>query len=686
MKHLFTLILPFFYLSFTAQIFNGTGGNILNNGGQETVFNLVVAGLPASIDSTFGLEEVCVNINHNAVQELKLTLMSPSGIEVDLSGVLSCSGVTFSNTCFNNNVFNSVTTASAPYTGTFRPVGNMGRFNTSKPGNGTWKLMVKDFVAPANSGMLVGWSLKFGNNPAKPVMLNSSNLPLVFLNTNSQALSVNDIIVDLGIVYNGTNRNSITDPKNNYNGKALCHIRGSSSKMFEKNNIKIELKDASGVNDVEASLLGMPAESDWVLTSCYSDKSLVRNSLTQHLFSQMGHYSPRTHFVELFLNGEYFGVYMLMEQVKRGNNRVSISKVTPIDNQFPYITGGYIIQINRTDDPGWYSMYPGISGASTKFYYQYNYPQFDEISPQQQGYIKSVLDSFETVMNSPTYTDPVTGYKKFINDDSFLDYLIINELSKNPDAYRLSTYLYKDNIMDGGKIHVGPVWDYDLAWHNCNYGNAWDEKYWQFEIPNNDFPIPVWWDKLMDDINFKNKLYCRYHSLRMSLLSNNKLYEYIDNTAAMLSESQQRNFRQFPIIGAYVYANPQNQTGATYQTEVQDLKNWIYNRTAWLDANIPGFCANVGIAETEAKESVLNVFPNPFSDDLSIVVNAGSKPCSLSIEVYNILGEKITMLNEKEKIMGEYKTTIVTRNLKSGTYFVKASLDDKIYYKKVIRL
>ncbi|MCE3259999.1 MAG: Spore coat protein CotH, partial [Bacteroidetes bacterium] len=341
-------------------------------------------------------------------------------------------------------------------------------------------------------------------------------------------------------------------------------------------------------------------------------------------------------------------------------------------------------QINRTDDPGWVSTTSGVSNTAAKFYYQYNYPQADEITVTQKNYIKSVLDTFETVMISSNYADPVTGYKKYVNDDSFIDFLIINELSKNPDAYRLSTYLYKDNFMDGGKIHAGPVWDYDLAWHNCNYGNAFNEMYWQFEVPNDIFPAPVWWDKMMDDNNFKNKLYCRYHTLRLGILSNNSLYQYIDQSAAMLGESQQRNFRQFPIMGAYIFPNPQSQTGATYAGEVQDLKTWISKRTAWLDANIPGYCSNVGIAEAELRSNILNVFPNPFTDEFSVWIHP-TEPSSLKLEVYNVLGDQVFILNES-KIAGEYKTSIPAAQLKAGTYFVRTTLNEKVFYKKVIKL
>lgn len=685
MKKTSIFLLSFFYLVTKSQVFTGTGGAILNNGGQETVFSLNVTGLtPSQIDSVFGLIEVSVDITHPALQEINLLLESPSGTKVDLNGVLTCSGADFTGTTFNNSAPGSITTASAPYTGIFRPVGNLGRFNAAKPGDGIWKLYVKDFVAGANSGSVISWSLTFGANPPKPVILNSSNLPLVFVNTNAQSISTNSILIDFAIIDNGSARNNFTDQKNNYNGKAACHVRGSSSKMFEKNNLKIELRDAAGAQS-NVSLLGMPAESDWVLTACYSDKSLVRNALSQYVFQQMGHYSPRFRFVEFFLNGEYFGVYMLMEKVKRNSDRVHVAKLMPNDNQFPYISGGYIFQINRTDDPGWYSLYPGLSANNAKFYYQYEYPKADEITVQQKAYIKSVVDSFETVMQSPTFADPVTGYNKFIEVNSFIDYFIVNEFSKNADAYRLSTYLYKDNFLDGGKIHIGPVWDYDIGWHNCNYGNAFDEKFWQHDIPNDDYPIPGWWIKLMQDVNFKNKLYCRYHTLRQGILNNAQLNSYIDQQAALLNEAQQRNFRQFPILGAYVYPNPQTQAGATYATEVADVKQWISARGGWLDANVPGFCAAIGINEEQLSENQLNVFPNPFTNTFNLKFTT-TKSSFVRVELYNVIGQKIVTVKNEQLLKGEYSEQIETEKLQSGTYFIKISIDENTFNKKIMKL
>ncbi len=682
-----TIILLLLASFIKSQTFNGTGGSILNNGGQETAFPLTVAGLnPANIDSTFGVEEVSINIAHVAVEELQVYLQSPSGITVDLSGVLCTRGTNYTDTKFNNSQPVSISTASAPYTGTFRPIGNLGRFNISKPGNGTWKLYVKDFVL-ANAGTLVSWSLKFSNTPAKPVILTSSNLPIVFINTNNQKLNdQTEVIVDLGIVDNGTNRNSVTDAKNNYNGKAAVKIRGSSSKMFEKNNMKIELRDNTGALDAEASLAGMPAESDWILTSSYTDKTLIRNPLTQHLFQDMGHYAPRSRFVEVVLNGEYFGIYLLMEQIKRGKDRLNIHKMTPLDNQWPFITGGYIVQINRNDDPGWYSLNPGVSNSGAKFFYQYNYPKDDEITLQQQGYIKAVLDSFETVMSQPTFADPVKGYHKFIQESTFIDYLILNELCKNVDAYRLSTYLYKEHMEQGGKISIGPTWDYDLAWHNCNFGDADKTAGWQYTIPNNEYPIPTWWSRFMTDNAFKDRLYCRYHTLRKYTISNDEIFEYIDGTAALLNEAKDRNYKQFPILGAYIYPNPQDQTNATYEKEINDLKQWVIARASWLDKNIPGFCTTVDIRTTNLTSDQLVVFPNPFRHTMTLSfagINAGA---DISVALYDMMGNRVFEHAYRNVILGEEKIDIDTRNLSAGSYVMNVEIAGQTIHKKVIKV
>ena len=181
----------------------------------------------------------------------------------------------------------------------------------------------------------------------------SSNLPLVVINTNGQAI-VDDpkIIANMGIIWNGPgNRNSLSDPMNNYNGKIAIEIRGSSSQMFPKKGYGFETR-ATDLSDIDVSLLGMPEENDWVLYAPYTDKTMIRDVLTYTLDASLGHWSPRCRYVELFLNGNYQGVYVLIEKIKRNKTRVDIAKLTLTDNVGEDLTGGYIVKIDKTTGGG----------------------------------------------------------------------------------------------------------------------------------------------------------------------------------------------------------------------------------------------------------------------------------------------------------------------------------------------
>jgi subtilisin-like proprotein convertase family protein len=680
---IFVLLCSF---SSIAQVFTGSAGPIQNTG-NDTYFSVNVSGLSA-LDSLYGIEEVSFDITHPSVEELNISLRSPSGMKVELTIGANCHGANYTGTVLRSDLSTAISVGTAPYTGSFRPTGYLGRFNNKQQGNGNWTLVVQDWNNQGGSGTVNSWSIKFGNKPSPPVLFNSSNLPIVIINSNNQNINdLTDVNVNLNIIANVGARNNVTDFPSNFHGKANIHIRGSSSKIFEKKSYKINLTDASGVNEAAASVLWMPAETDWVLTAAYPDKSLMRNALIHNMFRGMGHYSPRTQFVELILNGEYMGVYSFMEDPKHNLQRVNIQGMSSLDNNFPNITGGYIIQINRNDKPGWYSLYPGnsINNPPAKFYYQYSYPNELNITPQQKNYIKSVMDTFETVMNSPNFADPVTGYRKYIDVPSFVDFFILNEFSKNVDGYKLSTYLYKDDYIAGGKLHAGPMWDYDLGFHNCNGGLTFSEMYWQYDQPSVLEPIPTWWTKLMQDDYFKNMVYCRWHTLRLNTLNNSQLFAYIDQNAALLDEAQKRNFKQFPILGAYVYPNPQPQAGATFAGEVNDIKTWLSKRGAWLDANMPGYCNNVGIAEIDNSEAQLLAYPNPFSNELDITYT-NSENGLVKIELLDLMGKKVLSICNGQRNMGFNHERISTSELSPGTYILCMNVDNKKWFKKIIKL
>ncbi|MEJ2506336.1 MAG: CotH kinase family protein [Ignavibacteriaceae bacterium] len=261
-------------------------------------------------------------------------------------------------------------------------------------------------------------SFTFIKAQIESVTFNSSNLPIFVINTHGQRIPDEPKIeVDLGIIYNGEGiRNKITDPFNEFNGKIAIEIRGSSSQMFPKKQYGFETIDSTG-EDKDVSLLGFPAESDWILYAPYSDKSLIRNVLAYKLANNIGRYASRSRLCELVLNDEYMGVYVLLEKIKRNKDRVDISKLTEADTTGDNLTGGYILKIDKKDggyNSGWYSDYRPYSNAWQTIYIQYHYPKPESILDVQKKYIKSFVDSFETTMNSPEFADTLKGYTSFI--------------------------------------------------------------------------------------------------------------------------------------------------------------------------------------------------------------------------------------------------------------------------------
>jgi len=422
-----------------------------------------------------------------------------------------------------------------------------------------------------------------------PVVFSSSNLPIVIINTNGQNI-VDDprIFCDMGIIDNGFGfPNFINDSLNDYNGKISIELRGSSSQSFPKKSYAFETQDSLGNNN-NVSILDLPVENDWILYAPYSDKSLMRNFLTFDLGRKMGNYSPRTVYCELVINGDYQGVYILMEKIKRDNDRVDIAKLDIDDLAGDSLTGGYIVKIDKFTGTGgsfWTSNFPTISGDY--LYIQYHYPEAAVMAPQQLSYIESYIDSFENALSDPDFADTLIGYYKYIDVNSFIDLYIINELSKNIDGYRLSTYMYKDRNSNGEKLTMGPFWDYNLAYGNADYCDAADPVGWEVNTGCGGMN-PFWFERLLDDTTYQNNFKCRWEYLRQNSLDQDSILNFIDSIALYLNDAQQRNFQKWNILGSYVW--PNYYVGTTYQDELNFFKTWISSRLIWIDNNIPGNC------------------------------------------------------------------------------------------------
>jgi len=614
-----------------AQTFTGMGATIPDDGTTLEI-PLIVNGLEALLDtSNFGLEQICLTIEHTWLSDLDIRIVAPDGtIRLLVAGAGDDSD-NYTNTCFNTYAAEPIGNGTPPYEGSFRPQGQMGSVNNGQDGNGTWILRVLDTYAFVDEGSVIGWSITFGNTPAHYYNFQASNIPLVVINTSGATIvDAEKTMATMGIVDNGLgNVNHLSDPWNGYDGRIGIELRGiSSQNLSPKKSYAVELWDIDGA-DITASILGMPEESDWVLSANYFDKSLMNNALTFHLAQNMGHYAAHHRHVEVVINEEYQGVYVLMEKIKRGGGRLDIAKLEPFEITDDDLTGGYILSVDRNSGPdnGWTSPYaPEVDGNEQQTFLEFRYPKPSKIVPEQAAYIQAFVDSFETALASDEFTDPDLGYAAFADAPSFIDFFLLNELSRNVDGYRLSSFLYKDKNSNGGKLHAGPVWDFDIAWGNANYCRGSDVTGWAYEFGDecgdDGNQIPFWWSRLLEDPNYAEAVRCRWNELRAGLLSIPTMNAYCDSVATLLNEAQQHNFIQWPILGQFVWPNP-FPLPTTYAGEVQELKDWVLARSEWMDANLPGnINCTVGVEGLSAG-MMGPIYPNPFTDHVMLWTTTG---------------------------------------------------------------
>ena len=677
-------ILLFSSFSFS-QTFNGGGGAIPDV--QTSNYNLNVSGLPASINTTtFGLERVCVNLTHTYDADLTISLVSPNGAIAILADAAGGDGDNFQTTCFEWDAPNSVNSGNAPFNGTFKPTEEMGIVNNGQNPNGQWKLRIAD-NAGGDDGTLISWSITFGSDPASYFQLTESNLPIVVINTNGQGIpNEPKIEAHMGVIYNGVGAvNHITDPFNNYNNLIGIEQRGSSSGTFPQKSYGFETRNINGTKH-DTVLLGMPEEHDWILYAPYDDKTCMRNILSYDIANKTGHYASRTVMCELVLNGQYKGIYVVMEKIKRDNNRVDIANLQPVDIAGEELTGGYIVKVDRDDGPGsyWTSDYETSSGGEVRIVHVE--PKYTDIMPEQRDYIIAYMDSFEDALAGPDFADPVLGYRNFADANSFIDYFLLNEISKNVDGYRLSTFLYKDKNSNGGKLFAGPAWDYNLAWWNADYCGGNVETGWAYELNDicpggND--VPFWWERLLDDETYQSELKCRWKELRLTTLNIPSMYETIDSIAAYIDQAQGRHFNTWDILGTYTWPNP-SPIPADYEGEINALKWWIDARITWMDQHLPGICY-LGVDEWQLTDDQLNVSPNPFTTGLQVRLYLPQQQ-EFDITVKDMMGKTVKAVGQ-ELTEGENQFTIdfSQDDLSSGMYLLTIASGDKKIVRKIVK-
>ena len=439
-----------------------------------------------------------------------------------------------------------------------------------------------------------------------------TTLPLFQITTDVQIENEPKVPATLLIFENGT----LTFEHN-----IGIEYRGSTSyRLSDKKSFGIETWDENGM-DVDVSILGFPEEEDWILmghvfrasSEIIFDPTLIRNYVGQELFRSMGNYASRTKFVELIVNDEYMGVYVFMEKLKRDNDRIDVSGLEPGEVDAENITGGYILKIDKTSggdvapnqplsyyDNNWeddarYSADISFRSAYgpdqsvldfepfrppyhdlqfMETYFLYEYPKAEVISEPQKEYIQDYIHEFETALLNDDFTSETRTYTDYIDINSFVDYFILNELIRNIDSYRISTYLYKDR---GGKLNMGPVWDLNIGYSDAGGPprNDWIINYNDY-IPQDPWLVPFWWNRLLEDPQFVAVLQARWTSLRSDALTTSSVTGLVQSTADFLVETGavQRNYDKWTGINV------------TYDTEVTIMINFLQDRLSWMDGAI----------------------------------------------------------------------------------------------------
>jgi subtilisin-like proprotein convertase family protein len=683
MGYRYLLFAPFLTPLLTqAQTFTTSGGAIPDDG-TVVEFPIAVSGLsPSTIDTVaFGLETICVNIEHTWISDVQIHIVAPDGTSALLFGGVGGDNDFFTFTCINTSATQTFSEGSPPYTGTFRPQGQMGVVNNGQAGDGEWKLRILDTYAFADAGTLLGASITFGSEPASYYTITESDLPIVVINTNgAEILNEPKTEATMGIIDNGPgNMNHVGDPFNDYDDHIGIEIRGNSSTSFPKKSYGFELWDNTGA-EITEPLLGMPSESDWILSASYSDKSLLNNPLTFDLAQRMGRYAPRWRHVEVMLNGAYIGVYALMEKIKRDGDRVAIAKLQPQDTIGDDLTGGYIFKIDWSQGSNtvyWTSEFlpPDANGGQTVEFIM-DYP--NEPLPQQIAYIEAYTDSFEYALHDNDLLDTLTGYRRFLDVPSAIDFFLVNEFGRNVDGYRLSTFLYKDKDSNGGKLTFGPLWDFDLAFANANYCNGSTVQGWSWlfaeDCPDDSKLAPFWWGRFQEDPVFTDSLRCRWEALRNNVFGIPRLDAWCDSMASHLAIGQQHNFTLHPILGTWVWPNPEP-LPATYAGEITELKDWMHARWQWLDANIPGHCSDIGLGERPSEDAPI-VFPNPFTDHISVQFTVPKiiTRCAL----IDALGAEVPVKWQRAAA-GTLLNVSVAETLRPGMYVLRIFSDDGVW-------
>ncbi|WP_290943684.1 CotH kinase family protein [Fibrobacter sp.] len=462
---------------------------------------------------------------------------------------------------------------------------------------------------------------------ALPIFAQSYDLPLIIVNTqNRQALQkgADKIPATMSILDKGTN--SVADSSKGEKYNIGIKIRGQTSADFPKKGYGIELKARPCTNvadtachDTSLKVLGMPKNADWVFHGPYVDKTLIRNALAYWLYQRTGRYSSRFKFFELYLNGQYKGVYLLLEKIKRAKARVHIAKLKDEDISGDDVTGGYVLSIDKVENNSTSGLdkegFKSKDGSPVVM----RSPKKENTNKAQQDYIKNFFNSIEQKCDNGDITS--NGCLDILDIEAAVDYIIHEDVTNNTDAYICSFYMFKDKDSKGGKLQLGAPWDFNLAFGA--YQRVGGEKADGWRIPQSaksgagEWFVAKWIQNLWSNNTFQQKYKERWAKLRSGVWHTKNIDKFIDSLKTVLKNAANRNFERWPNLGqssGTCDADPMesgNNNGGnnggmwggwgggmggfcmgmkmnyynepTWDAEIEHLRKYVKQRFAWID-------------------------------------------------------------------------------------------------------
>jgi len=424
--------------------------------------------------------------------------------------------------------------------------------------------------------------------PGRPLEFYESDLPQEIRNTfRTTPEGEAEIYAHVSVIDNSNDWNHNSDPPV-FESMAIMRIRGNSSRFFDKPNYRMRLIDANGDNN-RLPLMGMEPGHEWALHGPFLDKTLMRNYMWMNIAADVinGPFVPNVRFFELILNGEFQGLYVLMETLRVEPNRVNLNRYRQGMTETSYF---FRIEWTRPTYREMETFSAYTLRLENESVAELLYPTYLNQSERVRDYVTGSISSLEHLLYSPQMLHNPKSIERYIDINSFVDFFVINDFIGNNDLFAGSTYFHKDIR---GRLVAGPVWDFNNVFDNFFLPMPVDEFYLNGRS---------WFDRLFMSPYFTEKVINRWNILRQGDLSEDRLVNYMDEVVVWLGSAIDRNFDVWGysfdytnVPDAHRFPRPEERAAglteadlnpSSFEEAMDQKRNFMIERGRWMDDHI----------------------------------------------------------------------------------------------------